>query len=122
MSRIGFVGIRATARPGSKENTGNFLHGYAARQIVKEYADIGRIPTSDAEVATIREKFSHIGVVAATSVPLNRIHRAADQQLAIAKLVERAGLPVVVFGLGVQARYNAKVSEANVAPNTVQFL
>ncbi|GAA5071523.1 polysaccharide pyruvyl transferase family protein [Roseibacterium beibuensis] len=122
MGKIGFVGIRDRGNVGSKENTGNFLHGFAARQIVGGYQEIKRLDTDPATLAKLREEITHLGFVAATTIPVNREPEFTKKHAELADFIEALGLPVVVFGLGAQAPLNATVEDAWVNENTLRLM
>lgn len=117
---VGFIGIRSQGHLGARENTGNFLHGYAARHIIGAYSDIGTGELGDADIERIRANCTHLAVVVATTIAVNRESRSKHDHLA--SIIERLGLPVVVFGLGAQASLSQTVKEAVVAPSTLHLL
>ncbi|PLL11134.1 hypothetical protein C0V75_17775 [Tabrizicola sp. TH137] len=117
---VGFIGIRAQGREGARENTGNFLHGYAARHILGSYSDAVTGDLGEADVERIRASFTHLAVVVATTIAVNREGGSKHDHLA--SIIQRLGLPVVVFGLGAQASLRQTVKEAVVAPSTLHLL
>lgn len=122
MGKVGFIGIRDAGPEGSKENTGNFLHGYAARQIIGDYTDITRLDTSQDSLERWRSEVTHLGFVAATTIPVNREPVFVKNHAAMADFIKALGLPVVVFGLGAQAPLNATVKDAWVNDSTLRLM
>ena len=94
-------------------NNGNFIHGAAARRLLQCYADfhVQHIWT-EAELERIRSDYSHVIFIAANGMRLgessanSQIRELARNQANVAENIERAGLPVVVLGLGAQANLN----------------
>jgi hypothetical protein len=119
---VGFIGIRESGPNGIIENTGNFLHGHAARQIVSDHIDITKLNTSPEYLADLRQRITHLGFVAATTIPVNRDPAFTENHPVMAKFIEALGLPVVVFGLGAQAPLNLPVSQAQVNEKTLRLV
>lgn len=122
MKKIGFLGIRQKGREGARENTGNFLHGFAARHIIHNFDEVWNYDPSDETVSDVREKFDHLVFVAATTVNVNKPSPLAENQLRMAEFLRRANLPVTVLGLGAQTRLGLSVSDAKVYPETIRML
>ena len=106
--RVGFLGINYKGKEGSKENTGNYLHGYAARHIVGEYRNLHVSFLNDEKVEEARSELTHIAFVAATTIAVNKVEKHAGGHTRLADSIEKLKLPVVVFGarfrtLGLQA-------------------
>ena len=94
-------------------NHGNFIHGAAARRLLASYMDLDnfRNPLPESELEVIRAMVSQIVVVQATLVGLgvNPPEHLLSGYRILADNIERAKLPVVVFGLGAHVRAGAKV-------------
>ncbi len=110
------------------DNSGNMLHAAAARRMMSEYTEYKRFGEwTDAEIDQLNSQHSHIVYVTANllrlGVPGNHpsIRDLVESQVTLAKNIQRAGLPVVVFGLGSQARLNGP-HEFTVAPETARLL
>jgi hypothetical protein len=120
-ARLGFIGNPAILQYGAKDNTGNIIHGYAARSIFENIQKI----TSSAEpgnIADVRAKCTHIGFVAATMLHVNRVPKYIQGHVGAANFVEKAGLPVCTFGFGCQAPLGQSVKDAEVDPRSVRLL
>lgn len=122
MSLVGYFGIQQSAFNGSKENTGNFLHGYAARQIIGDGIELGPQHYREDKIKALREKISHVVYVAATTIEVNRVSKYAKNFRAHADFIERLGLPVVVLGMGAQAILGSTVKGSWVDDDTKQLL
>ncbi|MDS9468139.1 polysaccharide pyruvyl transferase family protein [Paracoccus sp. MBLB3053] len=121
--RVGFVGISSRGREGSRENTGNYLHGFAARQILGDYQNLSVDRLLNHPVDELREKLSHVAFVAATTIKVNdQAQTFADGHTRLATAIEKLGLPVIVFGLGAQARLGQAVATAEVSEETRRLL
>lgn len=120
--KVGIFGITASGAIGSRENTGNFLHGYAARKILTEYCSVPMHEWSDEELDYIRAECTHLAFVAATTLSVNTVPPWTPRHEIYARNIERAGLPMVVFGLGAQAPLGQSVDDAVVDPRTVRLL
>ena len=110
------------------DNSGNMIHAAAARRMLSNYVEYKRPGEwTGAQIETLRSEHSHIVYVTANlirlGVPRNHpsIKELVASHAALAKNIERAGLPVVVFGLGSQAGLNGPY-EFSVAPETVRLL
>lgn len=121
---IGFVGNQGVQQKGTKGNTGNLIHGYAARAIFGD----GQIRTpkiTDASpegIENSRAEFSHIGFVAATMLHVGQVPKYIDGHVWQAELIEKLGLPVCTFGFGCHAALGTKVSEAEVDERSIRLL
>lgn len=110
------------------DNTGNMIHAAAARRMVSKFVECDRRGEwTDADVERLRAEHSHLVFVTANLIRLGvpGDHPSIKQLIAglvtLTKNIERAGLPVVVFGLGSQAaRYGPY--EFTVAPELVRLL
>lgn len=120
--RIGFLGIRASGKEGARENTGNFLHGFAARHILGEYQDFYVGSLTDETIEKLRAELTHVAFVAATTIMVNGGQKLADVHLKLAQAIEKLDMPVVVFGLGAQASIGQTVADAVVTPETQRLL
>lgn len=118
--RIGFIGIPAEGRDGARGNTGNYVHGYAARHILGEYVNLGTRPLTDAMVEEYRASLTHLAFVTATTLAVDNSPSDAHEEHAAR--IERLGLPVIVFGLGSRAPVGQSVADAAVHPSTVRLL
>lgn len=120
--KVGFFGVRETFVRGSVDNTGNIIHSQAARRMFSEHARGEVSPTEDAAtIEQIRETYSHLGWVGATTIRLKG-GAPAQRYREEAALIERAGLPVIPFGLGCDADLNHTVREAVIDPDTERLL
>ena len=128
MERIpGFVGVSTR---GSKDdlNQGNLIHAEAARRLFPNGAELGTAARwSDADIARIRQRHSHLVVVMANGIrPTMKgehpnVRGLAAHQASLASGIERAGLPVVVLGLGAQMPRNPPADIA-VSDETLRLL
>lgn len=119
---VGVCGIPETGRPGSHVNTGNFLHGYAARAVLSDHVNVSYMNTSEEQRDELRNRLSHLAYVAATTISVNREARFAKNHEVLADFIESLGLPVIVFGLGAQAPLGQSVKDAEVNPHTRRLL
>ena len=95
--RVGFMGIPAEGRGGPRGNTGNYVHGYAARHILGEHVSISPRKLTDAMVEEYRATLTHLAFVTATTLAVDNSHIEPHEEHA--DRIERLGLPVVVFGV-----------------------
>lgn len=119
--RIGFIGNPSLLPQGSKDNTGNIIHGYAARALFQEPGKITSEP-SDENISEVRSRFTHLGFVAATMLHVNRIPKYINSHVQAAEFVEKLQLPVCTFGFGCQAPLGQKISDSEVDPRSVRLL
>jgi hypothetical protein len=110
------------------DNTGNMIHAAAARRMISNYVEYERPGEwTDADIEQLRSEHSHLVFVTANLIRLGvpGDHPSIKQLVAglvpLAKNIEKAGLPVVVFGLGTQAPLNGPY-EFTAAPETVRLL
>jgi hypothetical protein len=110
------------------DNTGNMIHAAAARRMISKFVEYERPGEwSDADIERLRSEHSHIVFVTANLIRLGvpGDHPSIKDLMAglvpLARNIERAGLPVVVFGLGTQAALNGPY-EFVAAPEVVRLL
>src|SRR5262249_51542843 len=110
------------------DNTGNMVHAGAARRMMSKYVEYRkRGRWSDADIEKLKSDHSHIVYVTANIIRLGvpaehpSIKELLANQVILAENIERAALPVVVFGLGSQAGLNGP-GELTAAPQTVRLL
>lgn len=118
---IGFVGNPAGLARDSKDNTGNIIHGFAARTIFAKPANV-RTRVEDDNIAGIRETCRVLGYVGATCLNVNKVPHFIEGHVNAADFVEKLDLPVCVFGLGSQAPMGQSLAEAEVDPRSVRLL
>jgi hypothetical protein len=104
------------------------IHAAAARRLISKYTEFKRPGEwADADIEQIRSEHSHIVFVTANLIRLGvpsdhpSVRTLIESLIPLAKNIERAGLPVVVFGLGSQASLSGP-SGFTVAPETVHLL
>lgn len=121
------IGIEPWSWPGD-DNSGNMIHAAAARRILGKYKEVKTtLQWTDEKIERLRAEHSHIVYVTANLIRLGvpRDHPSIKELVAshvtLANNIERASLPVVVFGLGSQAPL-AGPYEFNVAPETIRLL
>ena len=110
------------------DNSGNMIHAAAARRMVSKFVECGlRGEWNDADIERLRAEHSHLVFVTANLIRLGvsaddpSIKQLIAGLVTLTKNIERAGMPVVVFGLGSQAaRYGPY--EFTVAPELVRLL
>lgn len=110
------------------DNTGNMVHAGAARRMMSKYVEYRqRGEWTDADIERLKSEHSHIVYVTANIIRLGvaaehpSIKELLANQVILAKNIERAGLPVVVFGLGSQSGLNGP-GELTAAPQTIRLL
>ena len=110
------------------DNTGNMIHAAAARRMMSKFVEYeGPGEWSEADIERLRSEHSHLVFVTANLIRLGvpSDHPSIKQLMAglvpLAKNIERAGLPVVVFGLGTQAAENGPY-EFTAAAEVVRLL
>ncbi|MCZ8332946.1 MAG: hypothetical protein O9328_01665 [Rhodobacteraceae bacterium] len=118
--RVGFIGIPSEGRGNPRGNTGNYVHGYAARHILGEHVNISPRKLTDAMVEEYRASLIHLAFVTATTLAVDNSHIEPHEEHA--DRIERLGLPVVVFGLGSRAPIGQSLKEVAVHPATVRLL
>jgi hypothetical protein len=121
------IGVQPWSWRGDSNN-GNMIHAAAARRMMSKYVELEKAGEwTDADIERLRSEHSHIVFVTANLLRLGvpghhpSIKELVATQVPLAKNIERAGLPVVVFGLGSQAGLNGPY-EFTVAPETVRLL
>jgi hypothetical protein len=104
------------------------IHAAAARRMISKYVEWSKPGEwTEADIEQLRSEHSHIVFVTANlirhGVPGDHpsIKELVAGLVPLARNIERAGMPVVVFGLGSQANLNSP-SEFTVAPETVRLL
>ena len=118
---IAFVGNPAGLARKSRDNTGNIIHGFAARTIFAKPVNV-RTLVDDANIAEIRETCRVLGYVGATCLNVNKVPHFIEGHVNAANFVEKLDLPVCVFGLGSQAPQGQSLAEAEVDPRSVRLL
>jgi Polysaccharide pyruvyl transferase len=110
------------------DNTGNMIHAAAARRMIASYAEWSRPGEwTEADIEQLRSEHSHLVFVTANLIRhgIPGDHPSIKALVAglvhLANNIDRAGLPVVVFGLGSQADLHG-TTEYTVAPDTVRLL
>jgi len=110
------------------DNTGNMIHAAAARRMMSKFVEYERPGEwSDADIERLRAEHSHIVFVTANLIRLGvpgdhpSIKALMAGLVPLAKNLERAGLPIVVFGLGTQAALCGPY-EFTAAPEVVRLL
>src|SRR5438067_8369565 len=110
------------------DNSGNMIHAAAARRMISNYSEYKRPGEwTDADIERLRSEHSHIVFVTANLIRLGvpgshpSIKELVASLVPLAKNLERAALPIVVFGLGSQASLNGPY-EFSVAPETIRLL
>lgn len=121
MAGIGFLGNPARLTEGARDNTGNIVHGHAARSMFHAPQPLRNL--DDPETRTrARETFSHLAFVAATMLHVNKVPGYIDSHARMADFLEHTGLPVVTFGFGCQARRDQSLAEAEIDGRSVRLL
>ncbi|MCF6304424.1 MAG: polysaccharide pyruvyl transferase family protein [Rhodobacteraceae bacterium] len=103
--KVAMVGNAATSNKGNTVNSGNMMHGAAARNLIGDFIEApGR--WNDQDVERISTECSHIVFVAANGIRPGAPddHPFTRNQSIITENILRTDLPVVVFGLGVQSK------------------
>ena len=109
-------------------NNGNIIHAAAARRVIGRYVEYEKAGEwTKAQIDHLRSENSHLVYVTANLIRIGvpgghpSIRDLVSSQVALTKNIERAALPVVVFGLGSQTGLNGPL-EFSVAPETVRLL
>jgi Polysaccharide pyruvyl transferase len=109
-------------------NNGNIIHAAAARRIIGRYVEYEKAGEwTDVQIDHLRSTNSHLVYVTANLIRIGvsgnhpSIKDLIASQVVLAKNIERAALPVVVFGLGSQTGLDTP-SEFAVAPETIRLL
>ena len=121
------IGVEPWSWPGD-DNSGNIIHAAAARRMLSKYREYKNPGEwTPAQIDQLRSNHSHVVYVTANLIRLGvpRDHpsikkHVADQAI-LARNIERTGLPVVVFGLGSQAKLDGPY-EFSIAPETLRLL
>lgn len=121
MKKIGFIGSPSALTAGSKDNTGNMIHSYAARSLFENpfYASSR---CTEENIERLRSEISHLGFIAATNLHVQNSPDYIQGQVETANFVEKLNLPVCVFGFGSHAHLGATIASANVDPRSVRLL
>ncbi len=120
-SKIGFIGNPSGLPHGSKDNTGNIVHGYAARSFFKDWVKVGTNTSAD-NIARTRESITHLGFVTATMLHVNRTPKYIASHENVADFIEKLDLPVTTFGFGCQAELGQSIKDAKVDDRSVRLL
>lgn len=118
---IGFIGNSGALAKGTKANTGNIIHGHAARAIFDKRQGVST-ELSTENLEKIRSEISHLGVVAATMLHVGKAPGYIESQVEQAKFIEALDLPVCTFGFGCQAELGTKISDAEVDKRSIRLL
>jgi len=121
MTTIGFLGNLARLNPGSKDNTGNIVHGHAARSIFRKPQPLSKLDDPET-AARARQTYSHLAFVAATMLHVNKVPGYIESHARMADFLEKTGLPVVTFGFGCQAALGQSLADAEVDSRSVRLL
>lgn len=121
MTTIGFLGNPARLKPGSKDNTGNIVHGHAARSIFRKPQPLSKLDDPETAART-RQNYSHLAFVAATMLHVNKVPGYIESHARMADFLEKTGLPVVTFGFGCHAALGQSLANAEVDPRSVRLL
>ena len=121
------IGVRPWSWRGD-DNSGNMIHAAAARRMISQYREWDRPGEwTDADIEQLRSEHSHLVFVTANLIRLGvpsdhpSMKELVTSLVALTKNIERAGLPLVVFGLGSQADLNCR-SDLMVTSETVRLL
>ncbi|MBO9356739.1 hypothetical protein GG851_22340 [Bordetella petrii] len=121
MKKIGFIGNPMRLPPLSRDNTGNIVHGHAARALFADPVDV-KSDRSDENIEKVRERITHLGLIAATMLHTKKPPKYIDGHDRAADFIEKLDLPVCAFGFGCHAGINDTISEANVDSRTLRLL
>ena len=121
MKKIGMIGNPAALSAGSKDNTGNIIHGHAARYLFESAPSIKAFSTAE-NIERVRSEFTHLGFVAATNLHVKNAPDYIQGHVGAADFVEKLDLPVCVFGFGCHAHLGDTIAAANVDPRSVRLL
>lgn len=119
--RIGFIGSPHTLTSNTLDNTGNMIHSHAAYSLFDKSESVS-IDLSDQNIQNIRSKFSHIGFIAATNLPVNSLPSYINGHKLAADFIEKLDLPVCVFGFGSQAKLTDTIHKSSVNQHSVRLL
>lgn len=119
--KVGFFGNPSVLQPGSKDNTGNMIHGYAARAFFQAPAKVA-VARDEANLERIRAECSHVAFVMATTIHPKSPPPNFETRQSVTDFIEALGLPMCVFGLGCHASLDQTIADANVDPVTVRML
>src|ERR1700730_18516429 len=121
------VGVEPWSWKGD-DNNGNMIHAAAARRLISKYTEYQKPGEwTKEDIERLRSEHSHIVFVTANLIRLGvprddpSMKEIVASQILLAKNIERAGLPIVVFGLGSQAGLNGPF-EFTAIPETVRLL
>jgi Polysaccharide pyruvyl transferase len=121
------LGVEPWSWPGD-DNCGNMIHAAAARRIISEYVELkSKDEWTESQLDRLKSTHSHIVYVTANLIRIGvpRGHPSIQNLIAshacVAKNIEKAALPVVVFGLGSQASLHGPY-EFRIAPETIRLL
>jgi hypothetical protein len=121
------IGTKPFSWPGD-DNTGNMIHAAAARRMLARFVEYDRPGEwTDADIERLRSEHSHLVFVTANLIRLGvpgdhpSIKGLMASLVTLTKNIERAGLPIVVFGLGSQAALYGPY-EFTAAPEVLRLL
>ncbi len=118
---MGFIGNQGAQKQGTKDNTGNIIHGHAARAIFNQKQNISSAQTPE-NLDKIRAEVSHVGFVAATMLHVGQVPAYVDAHVRQADFIEALDLPVCTFGFGCHAPLGTRISESEVDARSVRLL
>ncbi|MFH7566178.1 polysaccharide pyruvyl transferase family protein [Oceanimonas smirnovii] len=121
MKKMAFIGNPSSLKYFAKDNTGNIVHGYAARYFFDNHETVKQ-ETTRSNIEYIRSNFHGLGFVTATMLNVNRTPSFLESHKRTAEFIKKLDMPICVFGLGSQANKDQKISESNVNPITVELL
>ncbi len=120
-NRIGFIGNPPVSEVGSKDNTGNNVHGHAARDLFLEWKHAH--PKADPEyIEKLRSEITHLGFIAATMLHTKRPPSYIEGHVNSANFIEKLDLPVIAFGFGCHAMLDDTIAKANVDERSIRLL
>jgi len=116
---VAVVGNAATMVKKAGVNTGNMMHGAAARNLLVKHINMPMRAWTEAEIEHLNEACSHIVFVAANGIRPGApdTHPFARFQSALNQNILRTKLPVVVLGLGAQQALIAEPTTAIPKPS-----
>ncbi|QFG36191.1 polysaccharide pyruvyl transferase [Paracoccus pantotrophus] len=119
---VGFIGIPSERPPGTRENTGNFLHGFAARHIIGQNQNIPLNNLTDEMIEKYRSELTHIAFITANAIRGGNNDVLAAGHRKVADAIEKLDLPVIVFGLGAQAKIGQAIPDMDISAETKRLL
>ncbi|MCG5500807.1 polysaccharide pyruvyl transferase family protein [Ectothiorhodospira lacustris] len=118
---IAFIGNAERQTPRTPDNSGNIIHGFAARSIFNSFKNV-KSSIDPENIEKIRSNHKVLGFVAATMLHANKTPSYIDGHQKAADFIEKLDLPVCTFGFGCQAPLGQSIKDSIVDQRSIRLL